>query len=172
LFRLRKISFEYFSITRRNYIEAKYVQKSFLRPLPASNQIRSSARTIRRWSIIKNSLSTLNIGNDHDDDLSVSLKPGNRRLEFLNRSAASFDNDPIIGMNGKYSSIILTDLFFLDNPPLIWDRNVYLYEGARHRSVPMMLHALALGAEKNFANEYDHKRTPLIQTILSVSFSH
>jgi hypothetical protein len=35
----------------------------------------------------------------------------------------------------------------------------------------MMLHALALGAEKNFANEYDHKRTPLIQTILSVSSS-
>jgi hypothetical protein len=56
-----------------------------------------------------------------------------------------------------------------DNPPLIWDRNVYLYEGARHRNVPMMLHALALGAEKNFPNEYDHKRTPLIQTILSVS---
>ena len=171
MFRWIKISFECFSITRRNYIEAKYVQKSFLRPLPASNQIRSSARTIRRWSIIKNSLSTLNIGNDHDDDLSVSLKPGNRRLEFLNRSAASFDNDPIIGRSGKYSSIVFHRIF-LDNPPLIWDRNVYLYEGARHRSVPMMLHALALGAEKNFANEYDHKRTPLIQTILSVSFSH
>ena len=55
--------------------------------------------------------------------------------------------------------------FFSD----LWDMNVYLYEGARHRNVPMMLHALALGAEKNFPNEYDHKRTPLIQTILSVS---
>jgi len=46
--------------------------------------------------------------------------------------------------------------------------NIYLYEGARHRNVPMMLHALALGAEKDFSNEYDHKRTPLIQTLLSV----
>jgi len=46
--------------------------------------------------------------------------------------------------------------------------NIYLYEGARHRNVPMMLHAIALGAEKNFSNENDHKRTPLIQTILSV----
>ena len=46
--------------------------------------------------------------------------------------------------------------------------NIYLYEGARHRNVAMMLHALALGADKNFTNENDHGRTPLIQTILSV----
>jgi hypothetical protein len=48
--------------------------------------------------------------------------------------------------------------------------NIYLYEGARHRNVSMMLHALALGADKNFHNEHDHGRTPLIQTILSVGF--
>lgn len=48
--------------------------------------------------------------------------------------------------------------------------NIYLYEGARHRNVAIMLHALALGAEKNFANELDHKRTPLIQTIISVCY--
>ncbi len=49
---------------------------------------------------------------------------------------------------------------------------MYLYEGARQRNVMMMLHALALGADKNFINENDHGRTPLIQTILSVSYSH
>jgi hypothetical protein len=45
---------------------------------------------------------------------------------------------------------------------------MYLYEGARQRNVMMMLHALALGADKNFVNENDRGRTPLIQTILSV----
>jgi hypothetical protein len=50
--------------------------------------------------------------------------------------------------------------------------NMYLYEGARQRNVMMMLHALALGADKNFINENDHGRTPLIQTILSVSYSN
>jgi hypothetical protein len=48
--------------------------------------------------------------------------------------------------------------------------NIYLYEGARQHNVTMMLHALALGADKNFMNENDHGRTALIQTILSVGF--
>ncbi len=48
---------------------------------------------------------------------------------------------------------------------------MYLYEGAHQRNVMMMLHALALGADKNFVNENDQGRTPLIQTILSVSDS-
>jgi hypothetical protein len=48
--------------------------------------------------------------------------------------------------------------------------NIYLYEGARQRNVMMMLHALALGADKNFINENDHGRTPLIQTILTVCY--
>jgi hypothetical protein len=48
--------------------------------------------------------------------------------------------------------------------------NIYLYEGARQRNVMMMLHALALGADKNFINENDQGRTPLIQTILSVCY--
>lgn len=52
-----------------------------------------------------------------------------------------------------------------------WNANIYLYEGARQRNVMMMLHALALGADKNFVNEHDQGRTPLIQTILSVSHS-
>lgn len=46
--------------------------------------------------------------------------------------------------------------------------NMYLYEGARYHNVMMMLHALALGADKNFIHESDHGRTPLIQTMLSV----
>jgi hypothetical protein len=50
--------------------------------------------------------------------------------------------------------------------------NIYLYEGAHQRNVMMMLHALALGADKNFINENDHGRTPLIQTILSVCCFH
>ena len=62
--------------------------------------------------------------------------------------------------------------FDIDNSLVVWNMNVYLYEAARHRSVPMMLHALALGGDKNFVNESDHKRTPLIETILSVSFNH
>jgi hypothetical protein len=45
---------------------------------------------------------------------------------------------------------------------------MYLYEGARQASATMMLHALALGADKNFTCENDQGRTPLIQTIRSV----
>jgi len=70
-----------FSVTRRAFIEAKYVQKAFLRPLPSANQIRSSNRTIKRWCVTKNSIS-----NDNDDEIS---KTTNRqflskyRLDFL-----------------------------------------------------------------------------------------
>jgi hypothetical protein len=62
----------YFSTTRRAFIEAKYVQKSFLRPLPSASQMRSSTRTIKRWSVMRSSLST-----DTDDETS---KTANRQL--------------------------------------------------------------------------------------------
>ena len=53
--------------------------------------------------------------------------------------------------------------------PVVLNVNMYLYEGARQHHVPTMLHALALGAEKNFHNEQDHGRTPLIQTTINAS---
>jgi hypothetical protein len=62
----------YFSVTRRAFIEAKYVQKAFLRPLPSANQIRSSTRTIKRWTVMKSAIST-----DRDDETS---KTPNRPL--------------------------------------------------------------------------------------------
>ena len=54
-----------FSVTRRAFIEAKYVQKAFVRPLPSANQVRSSTRTIKRWSVLKSTIS-----NDNDDETS------------------------------------------------------------------------------------------------------
>ena len=48
---------------------------------------------------------------------------------------------------------------------------MYLYEAARHGNVSMMLHAVALDANKNYPNPYDHQRTPLIQAVLSVSLN-
>ncbi len=62
----------FFSVARRAFIEAKYVQKSFLRPLPSASQARSSTRSIKRWTVRKSSTS-----NDNDDDPS---KPANRHL--------------------------------------------------------------------------------------------
>ncbi|CAF3261881.1 unnamed protein product [Rotaria sp. Silwood2] len=150
---MKKPNAETDALTRRSYIEAKYVQKAFLRSLPASNQMRSSTRTIKRWSVMKSSISTANTGNENDDDTSHTLKVNNRQL-LTRRLTAPSDNDTTT-----------------DNPPAIWNMNIYLYEGARHRNVPMMLHALALGADKNFFNEHDHGRTPLIQTILSRSIA-
>ncbi|CAF4793597.1 unnamed protein product [Rotaria sp. Silwood1] len=148
---MKKPNAETDPLTRRSYIEAKYVQKAFLRPLPASNQMRSSTRTIKRWSVMKNSISTANNENENDDDTSHTSKVNNRQL-LTRRLTAPSENDTTT-----------------DNSPAIWNMNIYLYEGARHRNVPTMLHALALGADKNFHNEHDHGRTPLIQTILSRS---
>jgi hypothetical protein len=54
-----------FSVARRAFIEAKYVQKAFVRPLPSANQVRSSTRTIKRWSVMKSTIS-----NDNDDETS------------------------------------------------------------------------------------------------------
>lgn len=70
----------FYSLARRCFIEAKYVQKAFLRPLPASNQIRPSTRTIKRWSVMKNSVSAANASNDTDDDTMHTLKISNRQI--------------------------------------------------------------------------------------------
>ncbi|CAM4818481.1 unnamed protein product [Rotaria magnacalcarata] len=149
---VKKPSAETDALTRRSYIEAKYVQKTFLRPLPASNQIRSTTRTIKRWSVMKGPMSTATITNEHDDDgTSNSLKINNRLL-----------------LTRRLTGVLENELT-ADASSSIWNVNIYLYEGARHRSVPTMLHALSLGADKNFLNEHDHGRTPLIQTILSRS---
>lgn len=51
-----------------------------------------------------------------------------------------------------------------------WNVNEYLYEGARHAHLSMMLHGLALGAEKNYHHQSEHGRTPLIAAIRSVCF--
>ncbi|CAF3410263.1 unnamed protein product [Rotaria socialis] len=149
---VKKPSAETDALTRRSYIEAKYVQKAFLRSLPASNQIRSTTRTIKRWSVMKGPISTATLTNEHDDDgTSNSLKVNSRQL-----------------LTRRLTGVLENELT-ADSLSSIWNANIYLYEGARHRSVPTMLHALTLGADKNFLNEHDHGRTPLIQTILSRS---
>ncbi len=89
-----------FSITRRSYIEAKYVQKLFLRPLPAPNQMRSSTRTIKRWSVMKNSISSTNIPNENDDDISHSFKINNRQ-PLSRRLTSPYENEIALGKNFK-----------------------------------------------------------------------
>ncbi|CAF0882214.1 unnamed protein product [Adineta steineri] len=141
---MQKPNAETDAVARRAFIEAKYVQKAFLHPLPSASQARASTRKIKRWIIKKNS-----IANDTDDD---TIKTPNRQL-MTKRTTPSPDHDTVNQ----------------DNSPVIWDMNIYLYEAAHQQNVMMMLHALALGADKNFINEHDHGRTPLIQTILSRS---
>ncbi|CAF4289495.1 unnamed protein product, partial [Adineta steineri] len=141
---MQKPNAETDAVARRAFIEAKYVQKAFLHPLPSASQARASTRKIKRWIIKKNS-----IANDTDDD---TIKTPNRQL-MTKRTTPSPDHETVNQ----------------DNSPLIWDMNIYLYEAAHQQNVMMMLHALALGADKNFINEHDHGRTPLIQTILSRS---
>ncbi|CAF2033615.1 unnamed protein product [Rotaria magnacalcarata] len=121
------------AVTRRAFIESKYVQKAFLRSLPSQEDIPLLPRRIKKWPIMKQP---------------ISNESSSKRT-----TSSSSDSDK----NNQDSSLS------------IWNMNIYLYEGARHHNVMMMLHALALGADKNFTNEHDCGRTPLIQAILSRS---
>ncbi|CAF0914961.1 unnamed protein product [Rotaria sordida] len=141
---MQKPNAETDAVTRRAFIEAKYVQKAFLRPLPAASEMRSFTRSLKQLPIMKSSIS-----NNNDNDKSKPL----HRLFLPKKTTASSDHDTVNQ----------------DNQPSIWNMNIYLYEGGRQHNVIIMLHALALGADKNFMNENDHGRTPLIQTILSRS---
>lgn len=47
--------------------------------------------------------------------------------------------------------------------------NLLLYKASAAHNLPVMCHAIALGAVKNWINEDDSKRTPLHQAVLSVS---
>lgn len=141
----RSFLFCRFSITRRQYIEAKYVQKSFLRPLVPPTQNRPSARSIKRWTV----------GKSHTDDEStiqsfrLTHRQHSKTQTSLRRTSASATDHSMTG----------------------WNVNQYLFEGARHGHLSMMLHAVALGAEINYQHENDQGRTPLIQTVLSVRFA-
>lgn len=134
------------AVTRRAFIEAKYVQKAFLKALPTASQMGSlSIRSIKRWSVTKNSNGS---NNEIDDEISKANTNGS-----LTSKSKSIEPD-------THSD---------DINPSEWNTNIYLYESARQGHVPMMLHALALGADKNYTNEHDQGRTPLIQAILSRS---
>ena len=62
------MSMDLFSVTRRAFIEAKYVQKAFLKALPTASQMGSlSIRSIKRWSVTKNSNGSTN---EIDDEIS------------------------------------------------------------------------------------------------------
>jgi hypothetical protein len=60
--------------------------------------MRSSTRTIKRWSVMKNSLSSVNISNDNEDDTSHSLKINNRQ-PLSRRLTAPYENEMTIGKN-------------------------------------------------------------------------
>ena len=47
--------------------------------------------------------------------------------------------------------------------------DLLLYRAAQARNLPVMLEALALGANTNWRNTDDHSSTPLIKAIASVS---
>ena len=136
---------------------------------------------------MKSSILTNNNANENDDERTTSsLKMNSRQLitklfhfclfRYENllllfssrRLTTSSDNETTSGKTNNNYFLNFFFLFLKDNSSLTWNMNIYLYEGARQRNVSMMLHALALGADKNFQNEHDRKRTPLIQTILNV----
>ncbi|CAF1183410.1 unnamed protein product [Didymodactylos carnosus] len=121
------------SAIRRSFIESKYVQKTYLRPLPSYNQIQQQTR-LQTYSSLNN-----------------------------NSSAIKRWCNP-------YSSHVETEnVHPITNHSSCWDPNIYLYEGAKQRNVTIMLHALALGADKNYIHPFDNNRTPLIQAIESRS---
>lgn len=47
--------------------------------------------------------------------------------------------------------------------------DMLLYRGAAAHNLPVMCHAIAVGADKNWKNPNDHGRTCLFQAILSVN---
>jgi hypothetical protein len=155
-------------VTRRSFIEAKYVRKAFLRPFVSTHPIRTSTRAIKRWTVMKNNTTTSlpHLTTDHDDEPSQLIKT-NHRPTLFKRSPLASDNDPLTSEH--HHSKESTDCsIHSDSSSPVLDVNLYLYEGARHHNLSIMLHALALGADKNFLNEHDHGRTPLIQAISSV----
>lgn len=155
-------------MTRRAFIEAKYVQKAFLRALPAASAIPSFPCSVNNLSSIKHT--RVNSHDDDDDDDEESPVPNS---VTTTRFVLYFSSDVFcvyftLMKSYRADASSEPETKQKDEPLSIWNVNTYLYEGARQRNLIMMLHALALGADKNFINENDHGKTPLIQAILSV----
>ena len=103
---------------------------------------------------------------DNQDESSQPVKT-NHRPTLFKRSPHASDNDPLTSKRPDSNASIDYSIH-VDSSASALDVNLYLYEGARLHNLPIMLHGLALGADKNFLNENDHGRTPLIQAILGV----
>ena len=99
-----------FSITRRSFIEAKYVRKAFLRPFVSAQPIRTSTRAIKRWTVMKNNTSLTHPTPDNEDEPPQQVKTNHRHTLFK-RSPHASDNDPLTSKQHHSNGMRVTTPF-------------------------------------------------------------
>ncbi|XP_050529370.1 arf-GAP with coiled-coil, ANK repeat and PH domain-containing protein 2 [Daktulosphaira vitifoliae] len=148
---------------REQWIRKKYVDRLYVKPLP-NNQLKIDDPDTKKWSVRKvrrrgiqyKSIRKSNLKKEADDN--VMIIGGN--AGSISLDAISSDDDSTISDDG-------VDVGEEDISTL--EPDMLLYKAATAHNLPVMCHAIAMGANKNWRNPNDKGRTCLFQAIYSGS---
>ncbi|XP_022177174.1 arf-GAP with coiled-coil, ANK repeat and PH domain-containing protein 3 isoform X2 [Myzus persicae] len=142
---------------REQWIRNKYVDRLFVKPIP-NNELVLEEYNTRKWSVrkVRRRGTQSTVKNEKKDN--VMVIGGNTRSISLD--VISSDDDSTISDDG--TDVVEEDISTL-RPDML------LYRAAAAHNLPVMCHAIATGADKNWKNPNDNGRTSLFQAILSGS---
>ncbi|KAE9533921.1 hypothetical protein AGLY_009000 [Aphis glycines] len=142
---------------REQWIRNKYVDRLFVKPIP-NNELVLEEYNTRKWSVrkVRRRGTQSTVKNEKKDN--VMVIGGNTKSISLD--VISSDDDSTISDDG--TDVVEEDISTL-RPDML------LYRAAAAHNLPVMCHAIATGADRNWKNPNDNGRTSLFQAILSGS---
>lgn len=174
---------------REAWIKSKYVFKSFTKQIPKPES--HSKPHARRWSVCKrkkksppgkvsqkpslppagDESSGVSTGDDESTatDVFVFGSAVNNDERWNQISINLDDSDHDSGSDVEKDPEVKSTTSLEDISKLHPD--MLLYKAARARNLPVMVEAIALGANPNWKNEEDEDRTALIQAVISGSMT-
>jgi len=146
---------------REQWIRNKYVDRLFVKPLP-NNELVLEEYDTTKWSVrkVRRRGTQYKSTQKNEKKDNVMIFGGNDGIITLD--AISSDDDSTISDDGGTDVIGEEDMSTL-GPDML------LYRAAAAHNLPVMCHAIAVGADKNWKNTNDNGRTCLFQAILSGS---
>ncbi|VVC29719.1 Arfaptin homology (AH) domain/BAR domain,PH domain-like,Pleckstrin homology domain,Arf GTPase [Cinara cedri] len=143
---------------REQWIRNKYVDRLFVKPLP-NNELTLKEFDTRKWSVrkVRRRVNQHQSTQKHDVMIFDSNVSNN-----ISAYALSSDDDSTISDCETEKDVGEEDMSTL-GPDML------LYRAALAHNLPVMCHAMAIGADKNWRNPNDNGRTCLFQAVRSGS---
>ncbi|XP_025419961.1 arf-GAP with coiled-coil, ANK repeat and PH domain-containing protein 2 isoform X3 [Sipha flava] len=146
---------------REQWIRNKYVDRLYVKPLPNNELVLEEIQeNTKKWSVLKvrrrgTQYKSVQKNEKKDNVMIFSGNAGSISLDAISSDDESTISDDGVDVEEEDMCTLGPDML--------------LYRAAAAHNLPVMCHAIAIGADKNWRNPNDNGRTCLFQAILSGS---